>query len=92
MFKYKIINIEKTKLFSRFIWLFPFLWTASLWGWRVAQGLGVNRRGAQGIGVNWRVAQGLNVPVNWRCLNVNLTAQPGGDSVTMNPTLRQLVF
>ena len=90
MFKYKIINIEKTKPFSRFIWLFSFLWTSSLGG--VAQGLGVNRRGAQGVGVNRRVAQGLNVPVNWRGLNVNLTAQLGGDSVTMNPTLRQLVF
>ena len=52
----------------------------------------MNRRGVQGVGVNRRVAQGLNVPVNWRGLNVNLTAQPGGDSVTMNPTLRQLVF
>ena len=80
MFKYKIITIEKTKPFSRFIWLFPFLWTASLWGRRVAQGLGVNRRGAQGVGVNRRVAQGLNV---------NRTAQPGGD---LNPTLPQLVF
>ena len=78
MFKYKIINIEKTKPFSRFIWLFSFLWTSSLGG--VAQGLGVNRRGAQGVGVNRRVAQGLNV---------NRTAQPGGD---LNPTLPQLVF